>query len=72
VAGERIDRVIAAEAKKTGQSEDEVRTFLAQSASLKTFILAQDIADMIVFVTSEKGARISGQDLIVDGHTETL
>ena len=72
VAGERIDRVIAAEAKKTGQSEDEVRTFLAQSASLKTFILAQDIADMIVFVTSEKGARISGQDLIVDGNTETL
>jgi NAD(P)-dependent dehydrogenase (short-subunit alcohol dehydrogenase family) len=39
---------------------------------LKTFILAQDIADMIVFVTSEKGARISGQDLIVDGNTETL
>ena len=72
VAGERIDRVISAEAQKTGQSEDEVRTFLAQSASLKTFILAQDIADMIVFVTSEKGARISGQDLIVDGNTETL
>jgi NAD(P)-dependent dehydrogenase (short-subunit alcohol dehydrogenase family) len=72
VEGERIDRVIAAEARKTGQTEDQVRQQFQQAASLRSFVSAQDIANMILFVTSEQGARISGQDLVIDGHTETL
>jgi NAD(P)-dependent dehydrogenase (short-subunit alcohol dehydrogenase family) len=72
VEGERIDRVIAAEAETTGQSEAQVRQQFQQAASLRSFVSAQDIADMILFVTSAQGARISGQDLVVDGHTETL
>jgi NAD(P)-dependent dehydrogenase (short-subunit alcohol dehydrogenase family) len=72
VEGERIDRVIAAEARKTGQTEDQVRQQFQQAASLRSFVSAQDIANMVLFVTSEQGARISGQDLVIDGHTETL
>lgn len=72
VEGERIDRVIAAEARKTGQTEEQVRQQFQQAASLRNFVSAQDIANMVVFVTSEQGARISGQDLVIDGHTETL
>ena len=72
VSGERIDRVIAAEAHKTGRSEDAVRTEMTQISSLKSFISPQDIANMALFITSSAGARISGQDLTVDGHTETL
>jgi NAD(P)-dependent dehydrogenase (short-subunit alcohol dehydrogenase family) len=64
--------VIAAEAQKTGRSEDAVRTEMTQIASLKSFIAPQDIASMALFITSSAGARISGQDLTVDGHTETL
>ena len=72
VSGERIDRVIAAEAQKTGRSEADVRTEMTQISSLKSFISPQDIANMALFITSSAGARISGQDLTVDGHTETL
>lgn len=72
VSGERIDRVIAAEALKTGRSEAEVRHEAVQAASLKTLIPPEDIAALALFLTSSAGARISGQELAVDGHTETL
>lgn len=72
VSGERIDRVIAAEAQKTGRSEAEVRSEMTQISSLKSFIAPHDIANLALFITSSAGARISGQDLTVDGHTETL
>ena len=72
VSGERIDRVIAAEAAKTGQSEAAVREGLTAISSLRTLISPGDIANTILFLTSAAGARISGQDITVDGHTETL
>jgi NAD(P)-dependent dehydrogenase (short-subunit alcohol dehydrogenase family) len=72
VSGERIDRVIAAEAAKTGQSQAEVREGLTAISSLRTLISPEDIASTILFLTSAAGARISGQDITVDGHTETL
>jgi enoyl-[acyl-carrier-protein] reductase (NADH) len=45
---------------------------LTRTVSLRTFVSAQDIANMALFVTSAAGARISGQELVVDGHTETF
>ncbi len=72
VEGERMDRVIAAEADKTGQSEAQVRALFTEAASLRTFVSAADIANAILFITSPQGARISGQEIVVDGHTETL
>jgi len=72
VSGDRIDRVITAEAQKTGRSEAAVRSEMTQISSLKSFISPQDIANLALFITSGAGARISGQDLTVDGHTETL
>lgn len=72
VAGERIERVIAAEAVKTGLSPDEVRTRMTAESSMRQFITAEDIANTALFLTSPAGARISGQDITVDGHTETL
>jgi NAD(P)-dependent dehydrogenase (short-subunit alcohol dehydrogenase family) len=72
VGGDRMDRVIAAEAAKIGKPEAEVRAHFEQAASLQVFVSAQDIANGIVFVTSPNGARISGQDIVIDGHTETL
>jgi NAD(P)-dependent dehydrogenase (short-subunit alcohol dehydrogenase family) len=72
VSGERIDRVIAAEAAKTGVQEAAVRAQYTDAVSLRTFVSAEDIANTIVFLTSPAGARISGQDITVDGHTETF
>jgi NAD(P)-dependent dehydrogenase (short-subunit alcohol dehydrogenase family) len=72
VEGERMDRVIAAEAAKTGRTEAQVRELFTQTASLRTFVSAQDISETIQFLASPKGARISGQEIVVDGNTETL
>ena len=72
MSGERIERVIAAEAAQTGQSEHVVRTPMTDYVSLKTFVSPQDIASTMLFLASEAGARISGQDIVVDGHTETF
>ena len=72
VEGERMDRVIAAEALKTGQTQAQVRDLFTQTASMRTFVSSQDIANAILFVTSDMGARVSGQEIVVDGNTETL
>lgn len=72
VTGERIERVIAAEAEKTGETDAVVRMRMTVGNSLGSFISPQDIANTILFLTSPAGARISGQDITIDGHTETL
>ncbi len=72
VEGDRIDRVIAAEALKTNRSADQVRAQIVSRSSLRQFVKPDDIAAMILFLTSEFGARISGQEIAIDGHTETL
>ena len=72
VEGDRIERVIKAEAKASGRSENQVRDDVVRYTALKTFVTAQDIANMILFLCSNAGARISGQALPVDGYTYTL
>ena len=72
VEGERIDRVIAAEAAKTGSTPEEVRKTYTDAASLKQLVHADDIASAILYLCSEAGRMVSGQDFVVDGHTETL
>jgi len=41
-------------------------------ASLRRFVDAEDVAALVLFLTSDAGAKISGQALPVDGHTEGL
>ena len=72
IAGERMNRVIAAHAEAEGVSEDEVRALYEQGTSMGTFVDAAEVADLVVFLASERGRRISGQVISVDGHTETL
>jgi NAD(P)-dependent dehydrogenase (short-subunit alcohol dehydrogenase family) len=72
IDGPRMDRVIAAEAAATGASEEEVRRAYVWNSSMRCFIDAEDIANMAVFLCSPAGAKVSGQALAVDGHTESL
>ncbi len=72
VEGERMDRVITSEAKARNTSEQEVRELYVKGVSLKTWVSAQDIANMALFLASPAGNKISGQSLTIDGHTETL
>lgn len=72
IDGPRMDRVIAAEAAARGVSQASVREAYTRQTSLRCFIDAADIADMVLFLCSDAGARINGQAMAVDGHTESL
>lgn len=72
ITGDRMDRVIAAHAESEGISEDQVRRMYKLGVSMATFIEPEEIADMILYLTSDHARSISGQVLAVDGHTETL
>lgn len=71
VDNERMDRVVELEADASGRSAAEIRRGFTNAVSLQTFVDPADIAAMIRFVCSSAGARISGQALTVDGHTES-
>jgi NAD(P)-dependent dehydrogenase (short-subunit alcohol dehydrogenase family) len=70
VDGERIRRVIALEAANRGMSEAEVLAERVAAVSLRTMVTADDVADLILFVCSAAGSKVSGQALLVDGNAE--
>ncbi|MEX2629082.1 MAG: SDR family oxidoreductase [Tistlia sp.] len=72
VAGERIDRVIAAKAAQRGIPEAEMRAEKIANASLRCFVSQQDIANQILYLCSPLGATISGQAIAVDAGLEVL
>ena len=67
VAGERIDRVIEAKANALGITFEAMKNRLLESASLRTFVTAQDIANTALFLATDAGRHISGQALPVCG-----
>ncbi len=70
VEGDRIDGVIARDAEARGLTEAQVREEYTRGCSLRTMIKAEDIASAMLFLTSAAGAKITGQAVPVDGHTE--
>nr|WP_102226113.1 SDR family oxidoreductase [Acidimangrovimonas sediminis] len=72
VEGPRMERVLKMEAEARGTTPEAVREIYVAGTSLKTWVTAEDVAAMALFVASPAGARISGQALAIDGHTETL
>lgn len=72
VEGSRMDRVIATDAKHKGTTEQEVRELYKECVSMKTFVRPEDVANMILFLCSPAGSRISGQAIGIDGNIEIL
>lgn len=72
VEGERMERVVQMEAKASGLSEDEVRRIYAKGTSLRTWVTADDLADMALFLASPAASKVTGQVMSVDGHTESM
>lgn len=67
VEGERIDRVIDAKAKAFGISFEAQKQKLLDTASLRTFVTAQDVANMALFLATDAGKHISGQAISICG-----
>ncbi len=72
VSGERIDGVIERDAAKRGVTAEQIRDVYLRQSSMRLFASAEDVANTILFLSSEKGRVISGQMIGIDGHTETL
>lgn len=70
VEGPRIDAVIEREAVKRGLTPEQVRDVYLRQTSMRTFIAADDVANMAVFLASRGAAKVSGQIIAVDGYTE--
>jgi NAD(P)-dependent dehydrogenase (short-subunit alcohol dehydrogenase family) len=67
VDGPRIRAVIAAKAKASGISENEMTSRAVGTSSLRVFVTEQDIANMALYLASPFGATISGQAIAIDG-----
>lgn len=70
VEGPRMEGVLEREANLKGMTRDAVYAGYAQGTSMKAFVKAEDIADMAVFLGSDRARMVSGQVIAVDGHTE--
>jgi NAD(P)-dependent dehydrogenase (short-subunit alcohol dehydrogenase family) len=72
VSGPRIDAVIERDAASRGMQPQQIRDLYLRQTSMRTFVDAEDVAEMAWFLASPAGAKISGQAIAVDGHTEGL
>ncbi|MEX2127428.1 MAG: SDR family oxidoreductase [Xanthobacteraceae bacterium] len=72
VEGERIDRVFEAKARSRGISPEAMRAEALSVVSLRTTVTAEQIADAVLFLCSEKGRTISGQAISICGDLQML
>ncbi len=72
VDGPRIRAVIAAKAQALGKPIEEVTRIYTSQSALNRMVTAGDIANMVLFVASDLAASVTGQELVVDGHTQAL
>lgn len=65
VSGQRLEWVISARAEATRQSAESVRAEMSSSAALRRFTEADEVADAVRFLLSDKASGITGIDLSV-------
>lgn len=72
VEGARMEWVLTREAAASGLSIETMRQQYVKGVSLRSWVTAEEVADMALFLASPAASKISGQILAIDGHTETL
>ncbi|WP_137701564.1 SDR family oxidoreductase [Marimonas lutisalis] len=70
VEGPRMEGVLQREAALKGVTRDAVYTGYASGTSMRSWVTAQDVAEMAHFLSTEAARLVSGQVIAVDGHTE--
>jgi NAD(P)-dependent dehydrogenase (short-subunit alcohol dehydrogenase family) len=69
VEGPRMEGVLEREAAAKGMTREDVYHGYAAGTAMKSFVRAEDVADMAVFLASDKARLVSGQVVAVDGFT---
>jgi NAD(P)-dependent dehydrogenase (short-subunit alcohol dehydrogenase family) len=72
VDGPRIRAVITAKAKALGKPVEEMTQVYTSQAALGRMVTARDVANMVLFAASDLAGNVTGQELVVDGHTQAL
>ena len=72
VAGERQRRVLEAKAEARGIGFEEIERMAFSHTSIKEYVTAEQLADLVVFTASPRARTISGQALSVSGDTNML
>jgi len=72
VAGDRQRRVLDAKAKARGISFDDIERMAFSHTSIKEYVTAEQLADLVVYTASPRARTISGQALSVCGDTNML
>jgi len=67
VEGPRVDNTFRIKSQLSGKTIDQVRKASAAEYALQRFSTAQDVAEVIAFLCSDKSRQITGQDIAVDG-----
>ncbi len=70
VEGPRMDGVLAREAEAKGMTPEAIRAGYEIGTSMRTWVRAEDVAATALYLCSPASARVSGQIIAVDGHTE--
>ena len=69
VEGERVERVIREQARVEGISLEESRRHFTANSPLGRMVPPQNIADAVLFLSSDSAASITGEDLNVSAGT---
>ena len=72
VKGDRINRVIQGEADVRGVGFQVVAREIVSNQSIERLIEPEEVADLCVFLASDKARMINGEAIAVDGHAETF
>jgi len=72
VAGDRQRRVLEAKAQRLGKSFEDIERMAFSYTSIKEYVSADQIADQVVFLASDRGRTISGQAISICGDTQML
>tara|TARA_B100000902_G_scaffold333974_1_gene332844 strand:+ start:2862 stop:3647 length:786 start_codon:yes stop_codon:yes gene_type:complete len=72
VNGNRIEDVIKKEAKYRNCTPEKIKSAYLKQTSLNTFIDVEEVIGMLVYLLSPLAKKITGQMLVIDGHTESL
>jgi 3-oxoacyl-[acyl-carrier protein] reductase len=66
-ATDRLHELAASRSKASGMSKDEIVSRWASDTALKRVGLPEELADVVVWLASERASNVTGQTILVDG-----
>jgi NAD(P)-dependent dehydrogenase (short-subunit alcohol dehydrogenase family) len=70
IDNERGDNLLRARADRMGVSFEEAKRYRLGFVSMRTRMRPKDLAEMALFLSSERAERVTGQAIAVDGNVE--